>query len=447
MTKTVPVLRLAAVALALAALSQGASAGFFSSSNEESSSQVLAEATRYASTQEAWARPFAYALYRDGEWGAVLNFQRLGVAAMQINRPDVARKAFDQAIQRVEAIYADDPNAARARSVFNAEKVKDFKGEPYERAMLYYYRGLLYLHDGDYQNARASFLAADRHVSLSSAESTAFKSDFGLMKYLAGWASACDDDGPRSAALVSEARGADPLIARLQEALPSALVLVDSGPAPVKWGGGTQHEVLKFRAGTGDDPDLALVLGGERSSQWSVVGDLAHQATTRGGREIDGIMAGKAKFKDNTDAVGTVASDIGTRAALMGAINNDRGMANLGMAGMLIGLIAKGVAASAVAAADTRAWDTLPGRILMHGAPTLGEAPVQFAIDGRTVPASLQATHGRCAFAWVRTRSALDASMGGTAAMPDNSPMETDRGDRNRAMRAMLASDMTVAAQ
>ena len=447
MTKTRSTLRLAAVALALAALSQGASAGFFSSSNEESSSQVLAEATRYAATQEAWARPFAFALYRDGEWGAVLNFQRLGVAAMQMNRPDVARKAFDQAIQRVEAIYANDPNAARARSVFNGEKVKDFKGEPYERAMLYYYRGLLYLNDGDYQNARASFLAADRHVSLSSAESTAFKSDFGLMKYLAGWASACDDDAPRSAALVSEARGDDPLIASLQEALPSALVLVDSGPAPVKWGGGTQHEVLKFRAGAGEDPDPTLLIGGERSSQWNVAGDLAHQATTRGGREIDGIMAGNAQFKDNSNAVGTVASDIGTRTALLGALNNDRGMANLGMAGMLIGMIAKGVSAAAVATADTRAWDSLPGRILMHGAPSLGEAPVQFGIGGATVAASVQATHGRCAFAWVRTRSALDTSMGGTAANANNKPMESDRGERNKALRAMLASEMTVAAQ
>ncbi|MEC8183119.1 MAG: hypothetical protein VX123_13805 [Pseudomonadota bacterium] len=49
------------------------------------------------------------------------------------------------------------PAAGLARSNFAREDVKDFKGEPFERAMVFYYLGLSYLALGDFENARASF--------------------------------------------------------------------------------------------------------------------------------------------------------------------------------------------------------------------------------------------------------------------------------------------------
>ena len=47
--------------------------------------------------------------------------------------------------------------AARARGLFAAERTKPFIGEPYERVMAYYYRGILYWRDGQPDNARACF--------------------------------------------------------------------------------------------------------------------------------------------------------------------------------------------------------------------------------------------------------------------------------------------------
>ena len=205
------------------------------------------EATAFASDKPRALQPFYRQLYRDGEWNATLNFNMLGLAAMQEREFAIARKAFDQAIARIDQIYADDPNAQKALSVFAEEKVKDFKGEPYERAMTYFYRGLLYLQEGDYQNARAAFLAADLQGTM--AEKERFAGDFGLMKYLAGWASNCDGDRPRGQALIEEAKRTDAKIAALPDTPGNAMLLIDTGLAPRKVGKGAHKEMMAFEPG------------------------------------------------------------------------------------------------------------------------------------------------------------------------------------------------------
>ena len=175
----------AAVSLACAGASQA---------SPSVSTKMLASAQHFAADKPSALQPLFQALYIEGEHNAVLNFNYLGLAALESGEYETAEKAFDAAIARIEAIYADNPSAAKAKSVFAEEKVKDFKGEPYERAMTYYYRGLLFVRAGDYQNARASFLAAERQSTLSEVE--AYKSTFGLMDYLAGWSSQEPAKGP-----------------------------------------------------------------------------------------------------------------------------------------------------------------------------------------------------------------------------------------------------------
>ena len=417
---------------------------FKSTGSEEDPAKVAQAADAYADKHADWARPFMKSLYRDGEWGAVLNFNRLGLAAMEQQQFGTARKAFDQAIVRVEAIYADDANAAKARSVFNAEQVKDFKGEPYERAMLYYYRGLLYLQEGDYQNARAAFLAADRHDTLSSAEDKAFAGDFGMMKYLAGWASSCDGDTVRAAHLIDEAQKADVTVRALPAMPGKTLVLLDVGSAPVKWGDGQYKHILKIKAGTADTaaPRLRRADGAERSDL-AAIGDIDFQATTRGGREIDGVMAGKAQFKDTAGTVGDTALAVGSALAANASMLGDSGMANLGMAGMLIGLVAKGIEKAANPQADVRAWDTLPAKVLVQMSDDSAAAPFALVVAGQAQVLPLQSTHGACTVAWGRSRSALDSPAGGAA--DAGVPAEANRGDRNRAFRSMLSTEMVAA--
>ena len=451
MRKTV--LALAASVLfigAAPAWSQGFLGGFFSAGKntgtEAAAPAVSAEAAAFAQGQEDWAQPFLLALYRDGEWGAVLNLDRLGLAAMEKQRYALARKAFDEAISRVEAIYAADENAVKARSVFNGEKQKDFKGEPYERSMLYYYRGLLYVQEGDYQNARAAFLAADRHDTLSSAEDTAYVGKFGLMKYLAGWASQCDGDTTRSAQLIEEARAVDPKIVSLPEKPANSIVLVDSGPGPVKWGDGKYKEALKFKAGDGDDPAFTLKATNGRDITMIPVlaGDVNFQATTRGGREIDSIMAGKAQFKDNAGTIGSVSTMAGSHLAMLGAATGSRDLAGAGLVGMFAGLIAKGVEQATTPAADVRNWDSLPGKLMLISGDDVAKEPLELRMGNTGKAMPIQAASGACTLAWGRTRSALTTDLGGTVRFEDSAPSEANRGDRNRAFRTMLTSELAA---
>jgi len=82
--------------------------------------------------------------------------------------------------------HAGSAQAAKARSLWYAEGSKEFKGEPYERCMAYYYRGILYLMEHDYDNARACFSAGI--IQDSFAEELQNRCDFALLDLLMAYA-------------------------------------------------------------------------------------------------------------------------------------------------------------------------------------------------------------------------------------------------------------------
>lgn len=196
--------------------------------------------------------PEVQAQYRsymtEGERNAVLNLTRSGLAAMEVGADQVAATSFDQALERIEAVYADNETAQRARSNFVAEATKDFKGEPYERAMAYYYRGLLYLREGDYENARASFEGGQLQDTY--AEDQVYQNDFALLSVLSGWASQCAGATSLAAESYEEARQALATTSRPEFAMPTAedhiLLVADLGVGPTKFSDGQYQENLRF---------------------------------------------------------------------------------------------------------------------------------------------------------------------------------------------------------
>lgn len=277
---------------------------------------------------------------------------RDGVSALRAGKFADAKRLFDDAITTISGIRVNDKSAKQARGYFHKESKKTFLGEPYERVMAYYYRGILYWMDGEPDNARACFRSAQ--LEDSDAEEHAFKSDYVLLDYLDGFASVkLNQDGAdaykRACAL---AKG---LKLPLYDAQANVLVFVEYGNGPEKYASGNYHEELRFRDGHSVIHNAVVKVDRDEFPA-PAYDDLAFQARTRGGRVMDHVLANKAVFKTSTGIAGAVGVEVGAAMAIDG-----RGAAqDAGIALALAGLVSTGISAMTTPQADTRCWDNLP---------------------------------------------------------------------------------------
>src|SRR4051812_5642301 len=86
----------------------------------------------------------------------VLNNVRLGSASLVDYDLDEAEAAFYRAYEVINSVNVNDAGRSSA-AIFLAEKLKVWKGEPFERAMANFYLGVIYYIQQDYSNARAAF--------------------------------------------------------------------------------------------------------------------------------------------------------------------------------------------------------------------------------------------------------------------------------------------------
>ena len=86
----------------------------------------------------------------------VLNNVRLGSALLADYNLDAAEAAFYKAYEVINSTGVNDAGRSTA-AIAVAEQFKVWKGEPFERAMVNFYLGLVYYIRQDYNNARAAF--------------------------------------------------------------------------------------------------------------------------------------------------------------------------------------------------------------------------------------------------------------------------------------------------
>jgi hypothetical protein len=287
---------------------------------------------------------------------------RIAAAALRAGNFEEAKAKLDDAILNMGGIINNSADAARARGLFSGENAKVFIGEPYERVMAYYYRGLLYWRDGQPDNARACFRTGQ--FIDSDAETASYRSDYVLLDYLDGFASSkLSADG--SDALKRARANAQGRSLPDYDRDTNVLFFAEYGAGPRKYAGGEYGEQLRFMVADSPAHSATLTVDGH-AIPLPAYDDLNYQATTRGGRVMDHILGNKAVFKRTTDTIGDVAMIGGIVAAdnihrYNGSKNHDAENAAIALGA--IGLISKIASAATTPNADTRMWHNLPQRL------------------------------------------------------------------------------------
>ncbi len=300
---------------------------------------------------------------------------RIAAAALRAGNFAEAKAKLDDAILRIGGVISGPDEAARrSRGLFTAERKKTFIGEPYERVMAFYYRGLLYWRDGQPDNARACFRSAE--FIDSDAEADTYKSDYVLLDYLDGFASTKLSADGNDAYTRAEKNAKHKLPAYDSQA--NVLCFLEFGHGPQKIAAGQYGEQLRFRLSQARVCSAALSLG-DQNLHFTPWDNLNFQAVTRGGRVMDYVLGNKAVFKRSTEVVGDLAlagsaiasqnaykekqrvvTDERGRQHVVTDVERDQGSENTALALGAIGLISKIASAATQAQADTRTWDNLP---------------------------------------------------------------------------------------
>jgi tetratricopeptide (TPR) repeat protein len=278
---------------------------------------------------------------------------RTAIEAMRRGRYDEAKRLLDAAIASIGGILQGDADARRARRLFSQESDKKFVGEPYERIMAYFYRGVLYWMDGEPDNARACFRSG--LIIDSDTEEKTYSADYVLLEYLDGYVTArLGGDGKDA---LERARKFSKLeLPPDFDREANVMVFLEYGYGPTKFAAGEYGELLQYR----DNQSRSFAArvnfeGGEiRARPYD---DIYFQAITRGGRVMDHILKNQAKVKKATDTAG----DVG------------------------------------IAKADTRSWDNLP-QFLSFAALRLPPGPHTIEVEfldkgGRPIPKLLKVIH------------------------------------------------------
>ena len=220
--------------------------------------------------------------------------------------------------------------------------------------MAYYYRGILYWLDGEPDNARACFRTGQLEDSSTNGE---YSGDYVLLDYLDGLVTA--KEGGDGSDAYARATNNCKTIQAPPPYNPKANVLffLEFGPPPQKYATGHHREELRFRVPPSVAPYAAMISINNQTISVGFYDDIGFQATTRGGRVMDHVLANKAVFKDVTGGVGQAAIVGGALTAA--ASRNSTGQ-EVGLGVLAAGLILEGVSASTHPAADTRTWDNLP---------------------------------------------------------------------------------------
>jgi tetratricopeptide (TPR) repeat protein len=288
----------------------------------------------------------------------VLNNARLGSVALAKHDYDIAEDAFLRAYEVINSVGVNNGGRTLGATVIS-ENIKVWKGEPFERAMVNFYLGLIYYTRHDYNNARACFENAlfklrDYGEGADAADSyRQQESSFALGYLMLGKSYqrlGRNDDAQKAFA---RATALQPYLGDVSDfqrnQQSNVLLVVDYGRGPLK-GTNRDGDVVGFVPTAWEEgpiPPPAVYVDGRpinlQGADRPPV-DLLALAQDRKWQSIDTIRAVKSGL-----GTGLIAGGIG-----YGVLDRH---ANPYVA---LGLIAGGLALKATSHADVRQWEMLP---------------------------------------------------------------------------------------
>jgi len=146
------------------------------------------------------------------------------------------------------------------------------------------------------------------------------------------------------------------------DAANNVLFYIELGTNPYKYRMGQYGEIGKIGRAAYPEALSQIFVDGE-SFVWGLQTEsVYYQAVTRGGREMDSILKGKAVFKSAMQTGGTIALAAAAAMASTSSFGGDNRAAGYAAAA---GLAMYMLAAATNPAADIRCWEFLPDRILL----------------------------------------------------------------------------------
>jgi tetratricopeptide (TPR) repeat protein len=293
----------------------------------------------------------------------VLNNARLGSAALVQYDLDEAENAFLRAYEVVNSFGVNSGGRSLGALLVD-EKIRVWRGEPFERAMLNFYLGLVYYMRRDYGNARGAFENAmfklrdyADNADRKNQDYKEVESNFALAAVMLGksWQRLGRDDLARAAFdRVTQMRSNLAPLADYDRNLRSNLLLVvDFGYGPRK--------VADFDgaiAGFAPKPDEEGMI----PLPQVVVDGQPMDVSGVNQPPVDLLALAQDKRWQSIDTIRTVKSVVGTGLIYGGAYEATRRRGNDGTA---LALIAAGALLKATSQADVRQWEMLPRTVFV----------------------------------------------------------------------------------
>jgi hypothetical protein len=324
------------------------------------------------------ARTLLDPIARKTDENFVLNNARLGSTTLAEYHLTDAEDAFLRAYEVINSVGVNNGGRSLGAALID-EKIKVWKGEPFERAMVNFYLGLIYYMQHDYGNARAAFENAlfklrdyadtDKPDSFTQADSNFVLAYLMLAK---SWQRLGEPEKAQS--LFDQFVKLRPDLAALADARfnqNANLLLV------VEWGQGPRKQTAFDGSivGFGPKPESAgpiylprVIVDGQPVDTEFLARppvDLLALAQDRRWQDIDTIRAVKSALGSGLIAAGAVES-----------MQRNRSQQELGLA-----LIAGGLLLKATSQADIRQWEMLPRTVFLiplHLTPGAHDVTVQF---------------------------------------------------------------------